>query len=248
MTEDIRVIRDGALVEVRMNRPSKKNALTDTMYGAMADAIIAAGQDPEVKAVLIGAEGDMFTAGNDLSDFAAAGGRPTSDEPRNVQRFLHAIATAEKPLIAAVTGHGVGIGMTMLLHCDIVIIAEDARLTTPFTSLGVTPEAASSLLLPARIGHTRAFMMLALGQPISGADAARLGIATEALPRGEVDARARAAALECCTRPAEAMRITKMLMRDTAAITTRIGQENAHFQERLRSPEARAAFEAFFKR
>ena len=130
-------------------------------------------------------------------------------------RFLHAIATAEKPLIAAVNGHGVGIGTTMLLHCDVVIIAEDAQLTTPFTSLGLTPEAASSLLLPARIGHTRAFMMLALGQPISGVAAVRYGIATEALPRWEVDSRARALALECCTRPAEAMRITKMLMRDT---------------------------------
>jgi enoyl-CoA hydratase/carnithine racemase len=248
MTDDIGVIRDGALVEIRMNRPSKKNALTDAMYGAMADAIIAAGKDPEVKAVLISAEGDLFTAGNDLSDFAGAGIRPASEEPRNVQRFLHAIATAEKPLIAAVTGHGVGIGMTMLLHCDIVIIAEDARLTTPFTSLGVTPEAASSLLLPARIGHTRAYMMLALGQPISGAEAARLGIATQALPRGEVDARARAAALECCARPAEAMRLTKLLMRAPAAVTARIEEENAHFQERLRSPEAQAAFEAFFKR
>jgi enoyl-CoA hydratase/carnithine racemase len=248
MTDDIRVVRDGPLVEVRMNRPSKKNALTDAMYAAMADAIVGAGQDPEIKAVLISAEGDMFTAGNDLSDFAAAGAKPSSDEPRGVQRFLNAIATAEKPLIAAVTGHGVGIGTTMLLHCDIVIIAEDARLATPFTSLGVTPEAASSLLLPARIGHARAFMMLALGQPISGADAAQLGIATEALPGGEVDARARAMARECCARPAEAMRITKMLMRDAAAVTARIDQETVHFQERLRSPEAQAAFEAFFKR
>ena len=248
MTDDIRVVRDGALVEVRMNRPAKKNALTDAMYGAMADAIAAAGVDPEVRAVLISAEGDMFTAGNDLSDFAAAGSKTSSDEPRGVQRFLNAIATAEKPLIAAVTGHGVGIGTTMLLHCDIVIIAENAQLTTPFTNLGLTPEAASSLLLTARIGHARAFMMLALGQPISGADAARIGIATEALPRGEVDARARAVARECCARPAEAMRITKMLMRDTESVTARIEQENAHFHERLRSPEAQAAFAAFFKR
>ena len=248
MTEDIRVMRDGALVEVRMNRPSKKNALTDAMYGAMADALITAGQDPEVKAVLISAEGDVFTAGNDLSDFAAAGSRPTSDVPRGAKRFLHAIATAEKPLIAAVTGHCVGIGTTMLLHCDVVIIAEDARLTTPFTSLGVTPEAASSLLLPARIGHLRAFMMLALGQSIGGVEAARLGIATEALPRGEVDARARAVAKECCARPAEAMRITKMLMRDAGAVTERIDQEAGYFRERVKSPEAQAAFAAFFSR
>jgi enoyl-CoA hydratase/carnithine racemase len=248
MTHDIGVTTDGALVEIRMNRPSKKNALTDAMYGAMADALEAAGVDPEVKAVLITAEGDMFSAGNDLSDFAATALKASGGEVRNVHRFLHAIATAEKPLIAAVTGHGVGIGTTMLLHCDVVVIAEEAKLTTPFTSLGLTPEAASSLLLPARIGHTRAFMMLALGQPISGADAARFGIATEALPLGEVDARARALARECCTRPAEAMRLTKMLMRDAEAVTSRIGRENEHFQERLRSPEAKAAFEAFFKR
>jgi enoyl-CoA hydratase/carnithine racemase len=248
MTEDIRVLRDGALMEIRMNRPSKKNALTDAMYAAMADALTEAGADPAIRAVLIGAEGDMFTAGNDLSDFAAAGARPTGGEPRNVHRFLHAIATAEKPLVAAVAGHGVGVGMTMLLHCDIVIIAEDARLSAPFTSLGVTPEAASSLLLPARIGHARAFAMLGLGQPVSGSEAARLGIATEAVPRGEVEARTKAAARECCARPAEAMRITKMLMRDPAAVTARIDQETKLFEERLRSPEARAAFEAFFKR
>jgi enoyl-CoA hydratase/carnithine racemase len=248
MTEDIRVIRDGALVEVRMNRPSKKNALTDAMYGAMADAIVEAGKDPEVRAVLISAEGDMFTAGNDLSDFARIGAGTASDTPRNVGRFLHAIATAEKPLIAAVTGNGVGVGTTMLLHCDIVIIAEDARLTTPFTSLGLTPEAASSLLLPARVGHAQAYRILALGQPVSGVEAARLGIATEAVPRAEVAERARAVARECCARPAEAMRITKMLLRDSGPVVARIEKEGAHFQERLRSPEAKAAFEAFFKR
>jgi len=248
MSEDIRVIRTGAIAEIRFNRPSKKNALTDAMYGAVADAIAAAESDPGTRAILIGAEGDMFCAGNGLTDFAAAATGAGAGMPRNVERFLRAISAAEKPVIAAVAGDGVGVGATMLLHCDIVIIAEDARLTTPFTALGLTPEAGSSLLLPARIGHARAYMMLALGDAMSGAEAARLGLATKAVARPEVDEQARALAQQCCVRPPEAMRITKKLLRDTEAITARIEAEGVHFRERLRSPEARAAFEAFFKR
>ncbi|WP_088348323.1 MULTISPECIES: enoyl-CoA hydratase-related protein [Rhodomicrobium] len=245
MSEDILVKREDGVVEIRFNRPAKKNALTNAMYGIAADALEAAQKDAETKAILFTAEGDMFTAGNDLSDFAAIA---TGGEPRHVERFLRAIATAEKPLIAAVTGNGVGVGATMLLHCDIVIMAEEARLSTPFTALGLTPEAASSLLLPARIGHARAFMMLALGQPMSGTEAAQAGLATEAAPREEVEARARKLAREVCLRPAEAMRITKKLLRDVEAIGARMQVEGAHFNDRLRSPEARAAFEAFFKR
>ncbi len=248
MSEDILIKREGAVLEIRFNRPSKKNALTNAMYGSVADAIEAAQNDPDVRAVLISAEGDMFTAGNDLSDFAAIASGALGDAPRHVERFLRVIATAEKPLIAAVAGHGVGVGATMLLHCDIVVIAEDARLTTPFTSLGLVPEAASSLLLPALIGHTRAFMMLALGQPMSGKDAALAGLATQAVARAEVDARARQLAQECCARPAEAIRITKKLMRDVEAISARIQVEGSHFNERLKSPEARAAFAAFLQR
>lgn len=248
MSEEILVTHEDGVAEIRFNRPSKKNALTNAMYGAIADALEAAQQDAGTKAVLFSAEGDIFTAGNDLADFAAIATGAAGDAPRHVERFLRAIASAEKPLIAAVVGDGVGIGATMLLHCDIVVIAEDARLTTPFTALGLTPEAASSLLLPARIGHARAFMMLALGQPMSGRDAALAGLATQAVAGAEVEPRARMLAREVCKRPAEAMRITKALMRDVEAIGARIQVEGAHFNERLRSPEARAAFEAFFKR
>lgn len=248
MDEHILVKQEGPVLEIRMNRPAKKNALTRAMYAAMAEAMEKAEKDDAIRAVLISAEGDMFTAGNDLADFAAMSNETPTAEAPNVNNFLTMLATMEKPLIAAVAGNGVGVGMTMLLHCDIVVIADSAQLTVPFTQLGLTPEAASSLLLPNQIGHKRAYMMLALGQPLSGKDTVALGIATEALPRKEVEARARMAAQECCKRPPEAMRITKMLLRDKAKILERMEVELGHFRERLRSPEAKAAFEAFFKR
>ena len=248
MSEEITVRQQDALLEIRLNRPAKKNALTTAMYGAIADAMEAAEKQDSVRAILFSAEGDIFTAGNDLADFAALGAAAGNDALRHVERFLRALVMAEKPIIAAVAGDGVGVGATMLLHCDIVIMADDAQLTTPFTSLGLTPEAASSLLLPELIGHSRAFAMLALGQPLNGKEAARLGIANAAVPRTEVEEHARKAAEACCARPPEAMRITKTLLRDRKAIAERIEQEGALFQERLRSPEAKAAFEAFFKR
>ena len=247
MTEDVLVRRQDAVVEIRLNRPAKKNALTHAMYGAMADAIESAEKDAAVRAILIGAEGDVFCAGNDLADFAAFARQSGSDGLQGLQ-FLRTLISAEKPVIAAVAGDGIGIGLTMLLHCDLVVIAEDAKLMAPFTMLGLTPEGASSMILPTLIGHTRAYAVLALGQVVSGREAAQIGLATAALPRAEVDAEARKLAAECCTRPPEAMRITKRLLKDREAILARIEQEGAYFRERLASPEARAAFEAFFKR
>lgn len=248
MIEEIVVTQRDAVLEIRLNRPLKKNALTTAMYGAIADALESAEKDSATRSILMTAEGDAFTAGNDLADFAAVGMSASNDTLQHVQRFLHALVMAEKPVIAAVAGDSVGVGATMLLHCDVVIIADDANLITPFTNLGLTPEAASSLLLPELIGHRRAFAMLALGQPLSGRDAARLGLATEALSRNEVEPRARKVAGMCAAKPPEAMRITKRLMRDRAAIAKRIEEEGIYFQERLRSPEAKTAFEAFFKR
>ncbi len=248
MNRHILVRQEGPVLEIRMNRPEKKNALTKAMYAAMAEAMETAEKEESVRAVMISAEGDMFTAGNDLADFAAMGSEALSDDALHVNSFLNMLATMELPLIAAVAGNGVGIGMTMLLHCDIVVIASSAQLTLPFTQLGLTPEAASSLLLPAQIGYNRAFMMLALGQPLSGKDAVALGIATECLPNWEVETRARFMAQECCKRPSEAMRITKRLLRNKAQIKERMEVEIEYFQERLRSPEAKAAFEAFFNR
>lgn len=248
MSEDVLIKRRDAVLEIRLNRQAKKNALTTAMYDALADALEAAENDESLRAILIGAEGDIFTAGNDLNDFAAVGGIAPDEALRQVERFLRALIGTKKPVIAAVAGDGVGIGATMLLHCDMVVIAEDAQLTTPFTSLGLTPEAASSLLLPDLMGHRRAFAMLALGQPLGGKEAALVGLASEAVPRADVEPRARQAAEACCARPPEAMRITKKLMRDRGAILARMEQEGTCFKERLLSPEAKAAFEAFFKR
>jgi enoyl-CoA hydratase/carnithine racemase len=248
MSEDVLVSRQDAVVEIRLNRPAKKNALTNEMYGMVADTIEAAGGDDAVRAILFSAEGDMFSAGNDIADFAAIATGTAGASQRNVERFLRAIATAEKPLVAAVAGNGVGVGATMLLHCDVVVIAEEARLLTPFTSLGLTPEAASSLLLPARIGYAQAYQMLALGHPISGPDAVAFGLATRVVPRAEVDELARKLAADCAARPVEAMRITKNLLRNSDAVLSRMETEGKYFHERLQSPEARSAFEAFFKR
>jgi enoyl-CoA hydratase/carnithine racemase len=248
MTEDVLVSVEDAIVEIRLDRPAKKNALTQAMYGAMADALERAEQDGAIRAILIGGQGDVFCAGNDLADFAAYAGMSGGDGLHHGIRFLRALVATDKPVIAAVAGDGVGIGLTMLLHCDVVVVAEDARLMAPFTSLGLTPEGASSLLLPERIGHQRAYAVLALGQTLSGKEAAQVGLATLAVPRAQVDPEARRLAAECCARPPEAMSISKRLMRDRDAILRRIDEESRHFRERLTSAEARAAFEAFFKR
>lgn len=248
MESEIMVRRDQAIAEIRFNRPAKKNALTAAMYGGIARAIEEFENDPAVKAILFSAEGDIFCAGNDLADFAAFARGDAGSALDQVEDFLRNLVMARKPVIAAVSGDGVGVGATMLLHCDIVVIAEDARLTMPFTALGLTPEAASSLLLPQIVGHARAYAMLALGQPMTGAEAARSGLAAIAAPRSDVEREARRLASGCCARPPEAMRITKSLLRDRQAILARIEQEGAHFKDRLASAEAKAAFAAFLNR
>ncbi len=249
MTQDhILATRAAGVLELRFNRPEKKNAITNAMYGALADAIEAAGADAEARAILFTAAGDFFTAGNDIVDFAAIATGQAGDAPRHVGRFMEACIRAEKPLVAAVRGHAVGIGVTMLLHCDLVYIAEGAKLTTPFVDLGVVPENASSLTMPARMGHARAFAMLGLGEPLVGAGAVAAGLANAALPAAEVEPRARAAAQALAKKPAEALRLTKKLMRNPDVLSARMQEESALFAERLQSGEARAAFAAFLQR
>lgn len=248
MNEDhIVVSRDGAVMEIRFNRPAKKNAITNAMYGAMADALEAAGANNGVRAVLFTAEGDFYTAGNDLMDFAAVNSGAV-DGPREVWRFLDRTIRFEKPIVAAVQGNAVGVGVTMLLHCDLVYIAEDAKLTTPFVDLGLVPENASSVTMPARMGHARAFAMLGLGEPLPGREAVAAGIANAALPPAEVTPRARAAALALSKKPAEALRLAKGLMRDPEALAARMEQEGKVFAQRLKSAEAAEAFSAFMER
>jgi len=247
MTEHVRTVKAGGVLTLTLSRPEKKNAITRAMYRALGEAIDRAADDPEVRCVLIQAEGDMFTAGNDLADFAAVNSGDVAAEEARAEGnpLLTALARAKIPLVAAVQGRAVGVGVTMLLHCDLVYVAEDALLSTPFVNLALVPEAASSVLMPQRIGHARAFAMFVLGQAVDGRTAAAWGLANEAVPAGEVQARARAAAEAVASRPPAAVRITKSLMRDPAGLAERIALEGEHFAAQLRSPEAAEAFAAF---
>jgi enoyl-CoA hydratase/carnithine racemase len=242
-------VQDGVMI-LTFNRPDKKNAITDAMYGVLADNLVAAEKDPAVRVVLFNSVGDSFTAGNDLSDFAAQNASQDTGArgERNVGRFLKALAHAKKPLVAAVRGQAVGVGTTMLLHCDLVFIADTARLTVPFVNLALVPEAASSLTLPSRIGHARAYAMFALGEAVDGRKAEAWGIANESLPEHDVDARALLAAQTLARRPLGALTVTKGLMRDAEALAARMDEEGAHFAARLKTPEAAEAFAAFAQR
>jgi enoyl-CoA hydratase/carnithine racemase len=237
------------VMTLTLNRPEKKNALTVEMYHRLADGLVQADRADDVRVVVLLAAGDSFTVGNDIGDFArfnqASG---TQDGLSGVQRFLEGLARLKTPLVAGVRGHAVGLGTTLLLHCDLVYVAQDARLATPFVDLGLAPEAASSLLLPARIGHVRAFQTLVLGQPISGSQAAEWGLANAALPAAEVDAAARAAAQALAVRPHASVLASRALLKSADAVLQRMAEENVVFAERLRSPEAQAAFRAFAER
>ncbi len=236
---------------IEIARPEKKNALTAAMYQAMADALVAAKADNAVRAVLITGQPGIFTSGNDIEDFmqrpGASGGN--GDLP-SVLQFMHALVDCDKPVIAAVTGAAIGIGTTMLLHCDFAFVSDEARLAMPFVGLGLLPEFASSLLLPQLMGHTRAAEKLLLGDPFTGAEAVECGLATAVLPAGEVANHARRVAERFNALPPGAVRETKRLLRGprTEAVLKTIRAENELFAARLRSPEAKEAFQAFFQK
>jgi enoyl-CoA hydratase/carnithine racemase len=244
----IRTAIEGGVLRITLDRQDKKNALTNEMYGALARELDRAEADPAIRVVLLEAEGDAFTAGNDLGDFAAVAAGKLAREDMNSSKFLSALARAQKPCVAAVQGLAVGIGTTMLMHFDLVYVAENAKLTTPFVNLALVPEAASSWLLPARIGHARAFAMFALGEAVDGKTAAAIGIANEALPKEQVRAKALASARALAARPLGALMATKRLMRDAAAIQARMTQEGEIFGARLRTAEAAEALRAFAER
>jgi len=248
MTDHVRVSIEHNVMRLLLARPEKKNALTNAMYVALGSALETAENDPNVRAVLLEAEGDAFTAGNDIADFAAVAAGTLDRGDMKAFTFLTALARGQKPYVAAVQGLAVGIGVTMLLHCDLVFVGEDAKLTTPFVNLAVVPEAASSWLLPARIGYARAYAMFALGEPVDGRTAAAIGLANAALPAGEVRARAFAAARTLATKPLGALQATKKLMRDSAAIEAVMARESEIFGARLRTAEAAEAFRAFAER
>ena len=245
MTIKTAVIDGVATLEIA--RPEKKNAITVEMYAAMAQALREAQADTAVRAVLITGQPGIFTSGNDLEDFMQ---RPRQGLDSPVFQFMKALLDCDKPVVAAVTGAAIGIGTTMLLHCDFVYVSDESRLAMPFVSLGLVPEFSSSLIVPALMGHVRAAEKLLLGEPFTGADAVECGIANAVLPAGEVVAHARRVAERFNALPPGAVREAKRLMRRPLRerVLETITVEGEAFGARLSSPEAKEAFSAFFQK
>jgi enoyl-CoA hydratase/carnithine racemase len=245
---DLIVSDDGPIRTLRMNRPAKKNALTLAMYDAMAAAVEESGTNGAIRCLLIAGGPGSFCAGHDIGDFMQA-----ADEGgalgTPILRFLYSLVRCEKPLVAAVTGVAIGVGTTMLLHCDHVVAAADARFSTPFAALGLTPEAASSLIAPRLMGHANAFSLLVMGRPLDAGHAKALGIVNTVVPAADVEAEAMTAARDICALPPECVLASRRLLRGTSEhIIARIDKEAEEFKARLKSPEARAAFTGFFNR
>ena len=232
---------------IEIARPEKKNAITSAMYHAMAAALDAAATDPKVRAVLITGQPGIFTSGNDIEDFMQ---RPTDGAEAPAIVFMRALLGCDKPVVAAVTGAAIGIGTTLLLHCDFVYVSDEARLAMPFVSLGLVPEFASSLVVPQLMGNVRAAEKILLGDPFTGAEAVECGIANAVLPANEVVLHARRVAERFNALPPGAVQESKRLLRRAraAAVMETIGVESEIFARRLRSPEAQEAFSAFFQK
>ncbi|MFV3128192.1 enoyl-CoA hydratase [Niveispirillum sp. KHB5.9] len=242
MTEHVLVSDADGVRTITLNRADKRNALTAAMYSAMADALKTA-PDAGIRAVLFQGAGGFFTGGNDIGDFLA---NPPSTNDAPVFQFLQAIATTPLPLVAAVEGMAVGVGTTMLLHCDLVYAAPDARLHVPFVDLGLVPEAASSILMPRTMGHAQAARMLMLGEPLGAEEALASGILSGIVPASDLAATALAKAKLLAAKPVNAIRQTKALMRPgQAEVLATMQKEAGIFGACLRSPEAKAAFQAF---
>lgn len=247
MTDHIEASRDGTTLILKFARPEKKNALTLAMYDRLNALLADAGKDPSVRAVVFGSTSNIFTAGNDLVDFMQ---NPPGSLDSPVGRFLEVLATFEKPMIAAVDGKGVGLGLTMLLHCDLVYLSDRSELVAPFVSLGLVPEAGSSLLLPRLVGHARASEILLLGEPVSAQQALQWGLANAVLPSDQVLPRALEAARKLGEKAPGAVKLSKALLKATDAMTTRerILKEGEIFTQLLTSPEVAEAFTAFFEK
>ena len=244
MSEFIRTELDAGVLTVTFDRADKKNAITQAMYTALAEATERTRTDDAVRVILFRAEGDSFSAGNDIVDFLSMGGGAMSND-LPVHRFVKSLADLDKPAVAAVKGRAVGIGLTLLLNCDMVVVAEDAKLSAPFINLAIAPEAASSLLLPMVVGHQRAFEIFALGEPVDGRTALAWGIANRAVPADQVDAVAAELAGKLAARAPNSVRKTKRLMRDAEQLWPLMQRENEAFGSQLSSPEAMEAFTAF---
>ncbi len=243
----IRTDTKDRVARIEIARLDKKNALTAEMYAAMADAIAAAEANPQVRVILIHGSADCFAAGNDLNDFLKS---RDFDVNAPVIRFMRALASAAKPLVAAVGGPAVGIGTTMLLHCDLVYAASNTRFQLPFVPLGIIPEAGSSLLLPMIAGYQRAAELLLLGKPFDAERAVAAGFVNEIVPADQLIARAAQIALELAALPPASVRLTKQFMKQRYAkpLAELIIEEARALHERMRSPEAREAFSAFLEK
>lgn len=247
MTPDITLDHRDGVLTLTLDRPDKKNALTDPMYEVLANAVERAETDPDVRVLVIRASGDTFCAGNDLQTFRdyGADADPAPIADRAVGRFLHALAVSTTPIVAAVQGKAVGVGMTLLLHCDHLLMAEGSQLMAPFVDLALVPEAGSTTLLAERVGHARAFAMLGLGEPLPAEAAVAAGVANAVVPAADLHAAAQEVAERLAAKPAVSLRATKRLMRDSERLLRQIDAELVVFDERLRSPEAQAMFAAF---
>jgi enoyl-CoA hydratase/carnithine racemase len=250
MTGHLIVTDEDATRVITLRRPEKKNAITQDMYRAMSDAIDKSQNNPNIRCIIITGGSGVFTAGNDLEDFLKDG-TSNNDAPRtsNAAKFLYSLAHNVKPIIAAVDGVAIGIGTTMLFHCDYVLASTTATFATPFINLGLVPEGASSLLMPRTMGHQRAFAMLVMGRTMTADDARVAGFVNVVVSPGHTEAEARKVAREICHLPAEAVAISRKLLKlPPEDMTRRIDQEGHLFGERMRSKEAIAAFKAFFER
>lgn len=244
MSDGIEIIEQGGVLEIHIDRPEKKNALTAAMYNRMTAALADAAARENIGAVLIAGKGDAFCAGNDLKDFTQGpqGGAAAF-------AFIRAIASFDKPLVAAVQGLAVGVGTTMLFHCDLVYAAPDARFITPFVNLGIVPEAGSSLLAPSTMGYAKAAAMLLLGEPMEAETADRAGLVTAVIPNDQLLEHARAKASALLAKPPQALAATRRLLKgDQALLLNRIEEEARLFEQMLDSEEAQEAFAAFFEK
>ena len=248
---DILTHKENGILTINFNRPEKKNAITQAMYQAMADALRDAETDTAVRAILITGKPEIFTAGNDLEDFMKnASSLAATDALPPVYQFMQALNESGKPVIAAVSGAAVGIGTTLLMHCDMIYLADNARLSMPFTQLGLCPEFASSMVFQQIVGYQRAAEKLMLGEAFSAQEAFEMGFVNKVLPLEELLPYAQQQAAKLVALPAASIRVTKRLMKGAspAAISTKMVEENKHFAAMLNAPEAREAFMAFFQK
>ncbi|MBB3120282.1 enoyl-CoA hydratase [Pseudoduganella violacea] len=249
---DILSSKAGGILTLEFNRLERKNAITSVMYQTLADTINAAESDAEVRAILITGKPEIFTAGNDLDDFLKNSqpkeGEAFTDRP--VFQFMRALSGSSKPIVAAVSGAAIGIGTTLLLHCDLVYAADSAKFSVPFSQLGLCPEFGSSMLLPLAAGHARAAEKLMLGEAFGAQEAYEMGILSKVLPAADVLAYAQAQAAKLVALPAASIRTTKRLMRPArgANLAAHIDAESKLFGEMLLAPEAKEAFTAFFEK